>query len=327
MTIAPHSFIKRLDKYLTKLIFKPFLGDLFNSIMGTGKGLGKAEDWANRTMTEAAPWNVSGPFGNIGFDAETRQGTFGLTPEQQTQSGMFTSMIQPQLDYVNSLGADPFQAGTQIYNQMVDATQPGFMDQYHSLESRGEAQGRGGLGMSGRGNPQMQALFEARERAKSGMMSDALGISQQLRTGGINTAMGLLQPQQQQYSNLMQLANLGPSIGQGIGSLASQQGQVISGAYGANDKMMGDIIGSIAGGWAQGKAASDERLKKNIKQVGILSSGIKLYTWEWNDIAKKLGINPQNTFGVLAQEVKKIIPDAVIKFSDGYYRVDYSKVA
>ncbi len=248
--IAPHNFIKRFQFYLVNLMFKPFLGKLVNSLLGTGKGRGKAEDWAEKALGEAAPWDISGPFGSTVFDAETKEGVLSLSPEQQAQVGMFTGMIPEQLEEVNRLGADPFKAGTRIYEQMVAATQPGFMDTQRSLESRMEQQGRGGLGISGRGSPQMQALFEARERAKGGMMVNALGQAQQMRTTGINTAMGLLAPQQQAYANLMNISKLGPGIGQNMGQIASAQGQNITNAYNSNDEMMGGIIGSILGGMA-----------------------------------------------------------------------------
>ena len=71
---------------------------------------------------------------------------------------------------------------------------------------------------------------------------------------------------------------------------------------------------------------SDSRLKTNIKKVGKLSSGLNIYSWGWVEGAIELGADAKHTVGVLAQEVKKAIPEAVTKFSDGYYRVDYSKV-
>jgi len=252
MYITPYNLVKRLDSYMMNLMVKPFLGKLVNSLLGAGEGRGKSEEWAEKAMREAAPWGISGPFGSTTFDAGTKEGVLALSPEQQAQVGMFTGMIPEQLAEVNRLGADPFKAGTRIYEQMVAATQPGFRDTQLSLESRMEQQGRGGLGVFGRGSPQMEALFEARERAKGGMMVDALGQAQQMRTTGINTAMGLLAPQQQAYSNLMNIANLGPGIGQSMGQIASAQGQNIASAYGANDKMIGGIMGSILGGWAQG---------------------------------------------------------------------------
>lgn len=111
-------------------------------------------------------------------------------------------------------------------------------------------------------------------------------------------------------------------------------------AANAKKKGFGSVIGSIAGnvlgGWAgstTGSAAittmlgfSDERLKDNIVQYGELDNGIKLFKWEWNDKAKKLGADKWPTYGVVAQDVQKIIPDAVRLGKNGYLTVDYNKV-
>jgi len=67
---------------------------------------------------------------------------------------------------------------------------------------------------------------------------------------------------------------------------------------------------------------SDERLKENIKPIGKSENGHNLYTWDWNNKAKELGINDPTT-GVLAQEVKKYMPEAVIEDENGYYKVNY----
>ena len=70
---------------------------------------------------------------------------------------------------------------------------------------------------------------------------------------------------------------------------------------------------------------SDIRLKTNIKQVGKLDNGIKLYTWKWTDEAKKI-VNNQPEYGVIADEVQDTMPEAVIRGSDGYLRVNYSAI-
>ena len=67
--------------------------------------------------------------------------------------------------------------------------------------------------------------------------------------------------------------------------------------------------------------SSDERLKENIEYVGK-SNGHKVYTWDWNDKAKELGINDP-TKGVIAQEVMEYMPEAVSKDANGYYMVNY----
>lgn len=63
---------------------------------------------------------------------------------------------------------------------------------------------------------------------------------------------------------------------------------------------------------------SDARLKSNIKRIGTLPNGIDWYSYE---------IFGAPQFGVLAQEVQKTRPDAVVEGQDGFLRVDYSKVA
>jgi hypothetical protein len=71
-------------------------------------------------------------------------------------------------------------------------------------------------------------------------------------------------------------------------------------------------LGSIVGGF------SDRRLKKNIKQIGVSDSGLKIYSFEYID--KNLG---DGIFqGVMSDEIPK---EAVIPF-DGYDLVDYSRI-
>lgn len=88
----------------------------------------------------------------------------------------------------------------------------------------------------------------------------------------------------------------------------------------------GSIFGSIIGGIATVAAASDERLKDNIEYYDTMPNGVKVYTWDWNETAKKLGVDTTPTFGVIAQEIMKTHPDAVMTGEDGYLRVNYGKI-
>jgi hypothetical protein len=73
-------------------------------------------------------------------------------------------------------------------------------------------------------------------------------------------------------------------------------------------------LAQIAGIALQGMALmSDERMKKNIKPVG---GGF--YSYEMKDTGEK-------QIGLLAQEVEKRDPGAVITGPDGYKRVDYAR--
>ena len=72
-------------------------------------------------------------------------------------------------------------------------------------------------------------------------------------------------------------------------------------------------------------AGSDERMKTNIEYYDTVKS-IKYYTWEWNSHAKKIGWDKYPTIGVLAQQVQKTHPDAVVVGPEGYLMVNYRKL-
>ena len=95
---------------------------------------------------------------------------------------------------------------------------------------------------------------------------------------------------------------------------------------------------SILGGGGEGgnpvsnfinNIRSDVNLKTDLVKVGINNQGLNLYIWEWNNIAKELGINSTNspTYGVVAQEAVNRVPSAVsTNEKTGYLQVDYSKI-
>ncbi len=83
-------------------------------------------------------------------------------------------------------------------------------------------------------------------------------------------------------------------------------------------------IGSMIGAAAAVK--SDVRLKTNIKQYDKLDNGLNLYVWDWTEEAIEKGFGDALNYGVLAQEVRKVMPDAVRASESGYLEVDYTKV-
>jgi hypothetical protein len=64
---------------------------------------------------------------------------------------------------------------------------------------------------------------------------------------------------------------------------------------------------------------SDVRLKEDITPLMRLESGIGLYRYryKWSD---------ELYVGVMAQELAKIVPSAVLRDQDGYLRVDYTQL-
>lgn len=148
-----------------------------------------------------------------------------------------------------------------------------------------------------------------------------MGAQQQAQQQAImNAAQGLFQGFTNRPNEILGLLGAIPGMYPGV-----------SGQTTTKNPGLFDYLGAIAGlagtagtlGWAP---FSDVSLKKNIKFAGKTDSGINLYTWEWTDEAKELGAEEQPTFGVIAQELQKTMPSAVIRGDDGYLRVDYSKV-
>ena len=106
-------------------------------------------------------------------------------------------------------------------------------------------------------------------------------------------------------------------LGTGVSGMPTQSTQTSQKKTG-----VGDVLGTSAQLAAMYMMmSSDERLKDNIELIGN-EKGYNIYSWTWNKVAKKLGINSPTT-GVLAQEVMKINPDAVSVNDNGYYMVNY----
>lgn len=97
---------------------------------------------------------------------------------------------------------------------------------------------------------------------------------------------------------------------------AQQVSQANSAAQ-AKAQMYGSIFGTA--GTAAAIIASDIRFKENIRRIGTLANGLATYAYNY------IGSKAQQ-FGVMAQEVLRVIPQAVLRDADGFMYVDYGKV-
>jgi len=74
------------------------------------------------------------------------------------------------------------------------------------------------------------------------------------------------------------------------------------------------------GGWGYRRwHYSDQNLKRDIVPVGHLANGLGLYRFSYNDSDKVY-------VGVIAQEVERVMPDAVRRAPSGYLQVNYARV-
>jgi ribosomal protein S6 len=75
------------------------------------------------------------------------------------------------------------------------------------------------------------------------------------------------------------------------------------------------------------KTFSDNRMKKNVKFIRKIKPGLNLYKFEYKKPFKKLtGAGYGTFYGLMAQEVEKIYPKAVITENNGYKSINYSLI-
>lgn len=141
-------------------------------------------------------------------------------------------------------------------------------------------------------------------QAGYGMAGSAIGYANEggaLPMQSYNMAGNIYGQQMSTYADLAKMqAQLNQQSASGLGQFAGS----IFGAAGA------------AGGFGA-LFSSDRRLKKGITRIGTLANGLPVYTFEYI-----WGGGQQ--VGVMADEVEKVLPDAVVTGPDGYKLVNYS---
>lgn len=94
--------------------------------------------------------------------------------------------------------------------------------------------------------------------------------------------------------------------------------------YNAQNAASGNFMGGLMGlGGAAITKYSDENMKDNVKEIGALNNGIKIYSFEYKPEYKDIAGHGTQV-GVMAQEVEKVIPEAVVTMPNGFRAVNYS---
>lgn len=90
--------------------------------------------------------------------------------------------------------------------------------------------------------------------------------------------------------------------------------------YMAQQQQNNSLLGGLFGLGSAAIIASDRRLKTDIKKVGKTNDGQQLYSYKYRDDPSG---RPQ--IGLMAQDVAKTKPEAVVPMLSGYMAVDYDK--
>lgn len=283
------------------------------------------------------------PFRQAGLSALQQQlallGLPGLQPEQ----------FGPQLGAGQAGQAPVGPGGEQLFRRVQAARgQSRFRPVPGAPEAQGiafpEAVSREDALAAFAETPGQQFLRERQERSllRSASATGQLGGGN-VRTALQEQAFGRAATQLGEFQNRLaalsgggqtattNVASLGAGaagqISQGLQAGGAARASGILGGQQATAAGIQGIAGALGGlfGGGPGASFSDIRLKTNIKKIGKFNNYLNLYSWIWNEEGEKLA-GDQPTVGVLAQEVLKTFPNAVIESSDGFLMVNYSEI-
>lgn len=247
--------------------------------------------------------NVAGQ--NAGFRQSANQFNAGQVNDTSrfnaglaNQTGLANAAARNQMSQFNTgllADADQFNAGTDMTAQQANLNarlasgQLGLSaaGQLGQLGATRQAMGLQGAAALENIGAQQQALAQARLDAARGLDVERMGI--------INTSLGFLDP------------NMGATVNSSGSSRSTSQTR----------ESMG--LGQIAGIALQGMALmSDKRAKEDIERVGDNPAGGGVYRYRMKGTGEE-------QIGLLAQEVEKRDPGAVVQGDDGYKRVNYTR--
>lgn len=134
----------------------------------------------------------------------------------------------------------------------------------------------------------------------------------------LNELNALLTGQQVANPNMPNFSNAGAAQGAQYLTAANQQYGAGLDAYNVDQANAQGTMAGI-GALASLFMMSDERLKTDKEYLGVLPSGIEVWAYRFIGETKR-------HIGVMAQQVREILPEAVVAGDDGWLRVDYSQV-
>lgn len=251
------------------------------------------------TMTNDITNNVKGVYAGSGrdpsgagsFAGSLGQGlTRGIAPVIQQQANTNYSNMKAAND---SLLAGAGSTASGITQQQLAALQ----GQFQGLAG---AAGLPGL-LTGNANTQLSAANAAYNQPYANIGAQQSLAAQLAALGGQSTGNSTSTTEQSKSL----LSNILGGVTGGLGALGQTGAFASAGGSGWLSSMLPFL------------AASDERVKENIEPVGELNDGQTVYSYNYiGDV--------QPTIGLLAQEVEKVRPDAVVEFG-GVKHVHYGK--
>lgn len=253
--------------------------------------------------------------------ANTASGMLGQIDSQYKQPADFNSTIAPEVK----------QAQDAAYNTSARYLDPQFSraedEQRTRLANQGVVQGSDAY------NKATDQLSEQKEQAYGTARNQAITQGNQEQNNLFSQMFSLRELPLNEFSALTtgsQVQNPSfpsvPGTQQATTDIAgiTNQGYQNQLAQSNQQNQLWNNLFSL-GGDLGGAAilASDRRLKRNIEYLGLTPGGFRAYRFEFKDATYGAGVH----VGVMADEVRKILPAAVLVGADGYDRVNYGMLS
>ena len=228
-------------------------------------------------------------------------------------------------DYIYSVdGSDDARQRmeTAVYNAYVDKLTPQFANQISDLETKLQNQGLSvgseayQRAMTDLQNTQNEALQQAAYNSISaGQNAFNNSLSNSIATANFSNNARMLP-----VSEILSLISTSPNSY----DVAQAQYNLLNKAY--NDQYQVQrqydndqatrLLNTAKTAASIGATLSDARFKENLKKVGKLNNGLDVYLFNYkNDKTPRIGL--------IAQEVRKVKPEAVLEDKSGFLYVNY----
>jgi hypothetical protein len=311
------------------------------------------------TSTQDIPWELKPlaaaygqramQIGSNPFQAYTGQRFAGLNPTESAginmiqQRALNGSPIQNQANdtlmqtlqggqtnpYLDSMVGKAQQNLVQNYNNVIRPQQNALQAQSGSFGNTGVMQSIGQQQNQleqNLGDISTQMYGQAYDQDRARQMQ-ALGMAPDYANQQYNDAKqllgaGALQQQNDQQNldfNYQQFQDAQNQPYKNLAAMGSPFGQNMGGSSTTKTSQDNTAQYLASAGMLAAAFLSDRRAKTDIKKVGKTDDGLNVYTYRY-----KSGGPMQ--MGVMAQEVQKKTPDAVVPMGQGLLGVDYSKV-
>lgn len=253
------------------------------------QGYKDAQDDLGRTKTDAYNQAI---FSSIGAGEDAANSLFG----RQVGQGQFANQAAAQ-QYAQNQGQAAFGNATsgQDYSQNLGAAQFA-----NSAENQRFNQTQASAQMD---NQARQQGLQERAYVQNQPINQLTGL---LGLGQVSTPQGI------QYTP----SQVGQTDVTGAYALQSQAQQA---AYNAQMQRQGGLMGGLFSLGSAAIMSSDGRLKTDKRLLRVRPDGVEV--WAFRYLTDPEGVV---RIGVLAQQVKKVRPDLVVKGSDGFLAVNYA---